>query len=65
MFARPMEESYSLLRISQRKPEKFITSARAGLSGKYQEVYDLEAIDGDQGKYLISSYPLAVSHVKP
>jgi hypothetical protein len=35
------------------------------LSGKYQEVYDLEAIDGDQGKYLISSYPLAVSHVKP
>jgi hypothetical protein len=35
------------------------------LSGKYQEVFDMEAIDDDQGKYLIASYPLAVSHPKP
>jgi hypothetical protein len=35
------------------------------LSGKYQEVYDMEAIDGDQAKYLIASYPLSISHPKP
>jgi hypothetical protein len=35
------------------------------LSGKYQEIFDMEAIDEDQGKYLIASYPLAVSHPKP
>jgi hypothetical protein len=35
------------------------------LSGKYQQVFDLEAIDGDQGKYLIASHPLSVAHQKP
>jgi Protein of unknown function (DUF2846) len=35
------------------------------LSGKFQETYDMQAIDSDQGKYLIASYPLSVSHPKP
>jgi len=35
------------------------------LSGKYQQVYDMEAIDADQGKYLIASYPLSISQPKP
>ena len=29
-----------------------------------QELFDLDAIDGDQAKYLIASYPLSVSHPK-
>lgn len=30
-----------------------------------QELFDLDAIDSDQAKYLIASYPLSVSHPKP
>ena len=29
-----------------------------------QQIFDLDAIDGDQAKYLIASYPLSVSHPK-
>jgi Protein of unknown function (DUF2846) len=29
-----------------------------------QELFDLDAIDADQAKYLIASYPLSVSHPK-
>lgn len=30
-----------------------------------QELFDMDAIDADQAKYLIASYPLSVSHPKP
>jgi hypothetical protein len=30
-----------------------------------QQLFDMDAIDGDQAKYLIASYPLSVSHAKP
>jgi hypothetical protein len=30
-----------------------------------EALFDLDAIDGDQAKYLIASYPLSVSHPKP
>ena len=30
-----------------------------------QGLFDMDAIDGDQAKYLIASYPLSVSHLKP
>jgi hypothetical protein len=29
-----------------------------------QAIFDLDPLDGDQGKYLISAYPLSVSHAK-
>jgi hypothetical protein len=38
---------------------------RFGFGGQYQELFDLDAIDSDQGKYLIAWYPLSVSHQKP
>ncbi len=31
-------------------------------SGQYQQLWDFEAIDSDEGKYLIATYPLSVSH---
>ena len=34
-------------------------------SGKYQNVFDLDPLDGDQAKYLIYTYPVSVSHPKP
>jgi hypothetical protein len=30
-----------------------------------QELFDLDPLDSDQGKYLIASYPFSVSHLKP
>jgi hypothetical protein len=30
-----------------------------------QMLFDMDAVDGDQAKYLIASYPLSVSHAKP
>jgi hypothetical protein len=33
-------------------------------SAQNQELFDLDAIDSDQGKYLIAWYPLSVSHQK-
>jgi len=37
---------------------------RFGFGGQYQELFDLDAIDSDQGKYLIAWYPLSTSHQK-
>ncbi|MGA2588396.1 MAG: hypothetical protein ABSH32_00635 [Bryobacteraceae bacterium] len=32
---------------------------------KSQAILDLDPVDSDQGKYLITTYPLSVSHPKP
>lgn len=31
---------------------------------KYQTILDLDLIDSDEGRYLVASYPLSVSHAK-
>jgi hypothetical protein len=36
-----------------------------GTMGTEQVLFDLDPIDSDQAKYLISAYPLSVSHPKP
>jgi len=36
-----------------------------GFFGGNQLLFDLDPVDSDQAKYLISSYPLSVSHPKP
>lgn len=36
-----------------------------GFMGGNQILFDLDPVDSDQAKYLISSYPLSVSHPKP
>jgi hypothetical protein len=33
--------------------------------GELQQLFEMDAVDGDQAKYLIASYPLSVSHPKP
>lgn len=38
---------------------------RWSFGSQSQELFDLDAIDSDQAKYLITSYPLSVSHPKP
>lgn len=30
-----------------------------------QQLFEMDAVDGDQARYLITSYPLSVSHAKP
>jgi hypothetical protein len=36
-----------------------------GIMSGNQLLFDLDPVDSDQAKYLISSYPLSVSHTKP
>jgi hypothetical protein len=36
-----------------------------GFGDSNQLLFDLDPVDSDQAKYLISSYPLSVSHAKP
>jgi Protein of unknown function (DUF2846) len=47
------------------EPGKVYYFRTRGTMGTVQTLFDLDPIDSDQAKYLISAHPLSVSHPKP